>query len=417
MKNLLAISLVFLVSCAQSQVKVEPQLSGLEAQLTPEELKIHRCLHSQEKLTQELKRSCLAGTAYEKYSGRLPSNDEDDIILKNNWFFGDNSKLDQFYAISQKFVRASARMAKHAVNDRGIAVEGAAFFGFGGGWLAEFINHHGEFGLFCAPFVTAKTDVGIEGSVAVLQSVSCSSNQAYQGGFLNLSAGVSGEVIGLPFGLSMSYSFGLDLPSFASRIRQARAQRQLSASQLAKEVRTLANGSLRRSAGSSNLAMLNIALRPLGVMGVSVPSLSTAAQMNQIARRVLREHKSLGVQFKSYYRSSLSRYLVANDLHQLNRFLSILTSTMTGCDSMGGAASLEFTASPVSVGVAYENYHLLFEMPFEDLRAFKVLSPFLLLNPFMMQAEDLRATLRVARGVLAIPGKVNQQCGQLFPRI
>ncbi len=421
MKNFMSLSLVLLLSCSQAPWKAPSnELSELEAMLSVEDLKIHRCLKSREH-SMELKKECLQGTSYESYISRMPSMDAaDEIIMKNNWFFGDNAKLNEYYAISRSFVKASTKMAKHAINDRGIAVEGSAWFGFGGGWLAEFINHHEKFGLFCAPFVGARTDVGVEAAVAVLQSVSCKSNTEYQGGFLNVSAGLSGELIGLPVDLSLSYNFGLDLPSFAQKIKAAKNTNHISVAQLSREVARLSQQNVRRAvAGNSeyNAAVINLILKPLSIVGVRSPGLSSIQQMNQVIKRVLKEHKSLGVQFKTYFANRLSPYLRTNGFPQLNQFLTIMTSSMTGCDSLGGAAALSISLSPASVGVSYENYHLLFEMPFEDLRAFKIVSPMLLLNPFLMAPEDLRATVRVSRGILAIPQKVARQCNQLFPKI
>ncbi len=421
MKNLLSLSLVFLISCSQAPWKASsPEISGLEAMLSPEELKIHRCLNGKE-LSMDLKKECLTGTPYESYISRMPSNDlEDDIIMKNNWFFGDNAKINEYYGLTRGFVKASTKFGARVINDRGIGVEGSAYFGIGGGWLAEFINHHEKFGLFCAPFRGVKTDVGVEAAVAVLQSVSCGSNHEYEGGFLNVSAGLSGELIGLPVDLSLSYNFGLNLPAFAQKLKDAKNSKRISASQLGREVARLAQLDVKRAISgnnSYNAAVLNIILKPLSIVGVRSPSLSSVQQMNQVIRKVLREHRSLGVQFKTYYTNRLSPYLRTNGFPQLNQFLSILTSSMTGCDALGGAAALSISLSPAAVGVDYENYHLLFEMPFEDLRAFKVLSPMLLLNPFLMAPEDLRATVRVARGVLAIPLKVSRQCNVLFPKI
>ncbi len=425
MKNFISLALVIVLtsSCAQAPWKApaQSQSDELLSMLSPEELKIHNCLHSKNEITMDLKKECLTGTSYASHISRMPSNDgDDDIVMKNNWFFGDNSKLNEFYSISRGFVKASTKMAKKAINDRGIAVEGSAWFGFGGGWLAEFINHHEKFGLFCAPFAGARTDIGVEAGVAVIQSVSCTSNHAYQGGFLNVSAGLSGELIGLPVDLSLMYNFGLDLPGFAQKVKAAKNNRQINIAALSAEVGRLAQQDVKRAIASNsnyNAAVINLVLKPLSILGIRTPSISSVQQMNQVLRKVLVDHKSLGVQFKAYYKNRLAPYLSSNGFPQLNLFLSMLTSSMTGCDSLGGAASLALSLSPASVGVAYENYHLLFEMPFEDLRAFKVLTPMTLLNPFLMNPEDLRATVRVARGVLAIPLKVSRQCNQLFPKI
>jgi hypothetical protein len=187
---------------------------------------------------------------------------------------------------------------------------------------------------------------------------------------------------------------------------------------MTKELALLAGPNLRRGiATESQAALLTMALRPLSILGVRTPSFVNLRQLTRIAKDAILHHKSLGKQFKKYNSDYLSPFLLSEGLTNVREFLNILTSSMTGCDSIGGAASLSLSVSPVSVGVAYENYQLLFEMPYGDLRALKAVTPLILMNPFLMNPEDLRATVRVARGILAIPAKVQRQCNQIFPRI
>lgn len=421
MKNIISLSLVFLLSCSQVPVKKdEGPLNELEAMLSPEDLRIHRCLNSGKEINLDLKKECLTGTQYESHISRMPSDDGDsDFVMKNNWFFGDNSKLDNFYKLSQGFVKATGKFLKHATNDRGVGVDGNAFFGVGAGWLAEIVNHHGKVGLFCAPYVMATTDIGVTASISVVQSISCPSNQAYEGGFLQIGASISGEAIGLPVDLGAAYSFGLDLPGFSQKVKTARAAGKLSVRALMAEVGRLNDAQIKRGIASNNgrAAMMNIALRPLGVLGIRTPSMSSIRSVNNAIKDALLHHRSLGIQFKQYYNSYLSRYLVSNNLPMLNQFFSILTSSMSGCDSVGGSAALSLTLSPVELSVQYQNYSLLNEMAFEDLGVLKVITPMGLMNPFLMQPSNLRTVVRVARGILAIPTKVSRQCTRVFPRI
>lgn len=421
MKNLISLSLVFLFSCSQAPWKAPAsQLSDLEAMLSPEDLKIHRCLHSQNPLTAELKSSCLQGSPYDSVIHRTPSQDsENDIIMKNNWFFGDQSKLNQFFTLSRGLVRASAKYVKVATNDLGVGVDGNAFFGFGRGWLAEVVNHHGHIGLFCAPYAMVTTDIGVTASVSVVKSISCPSNEAYAGGFLQIGASISGEAIGLPVDLGAAYSFGLDLPGFSHKIKESRRSGKLKLAEISRELSRFNDPAVRRAIAGTNrmAAILNIALKPVAVMGIRSPGISSMKAVNQVIKEALHHHRSLGVQFKSYYTRSLAAYLSRNNFPQMNEFFRILTSSMSGCDSVGGSAALALSLSPVEVNVQYQNYALLMEMQFEDLRALKVITPMGLLNPYLMNPEDLRAVVRVSRGILSIPAKVPRMCSTIFPRI
>ncbi len=421
MKKINFISFFLILSCSQLDSKKAHGPNSLENLLSADELKIHRCLNSEVKPDSKLLRKCLAGTQYEALTSRTPSDDtENEILLKNNWFFGDQNKLSQFYEISRGFVKASEKYLKKATNDRGIGVDGSAFFGVGAGWLAEVVNHHGKIGLFCAPYITATTDVGVAASLSVVQSISCPTNQSYEGGFLQIGAGISGELIGLPVDLGAAYSFGVDLPGFAARLKASRSAGKLRVAQLASEVRRLSQVENFRGISNNNnrnAAIMELALKPVSVLGIRTPGFSSVRRINSVVKEAIYHHKSLGIQFKRYYADFLSQYLVRNNMPMLKEFFTALVASMSGCDSVGGSAALSLTLSPVALNVQYQNYALLMEMQFEDLRALKVITPLVLLNPFLMNPEDLRATARVARSVLSIPVKVPRMCNKVFPRI
>ncbi len=422
MKNLISLSLIFLLSCSQVPVQ-KSELDSLEALLDQDDLKIHRCLQKRGNgpVSMDLKRECLSGTKYDYVITRSPSDDsENEIIMKNNWFFGDKMKLDEFYRLSRGFAKAAVKMAKHQTDDFGIGVEGAAFFGFGTGWAAEVVNHHGKIGVFCAPNKSMVTDIGLEAKLNFVHSISCPSNQAYEGGFLTVGASISGEAIGIPVDLGGAYSFGLDLPGFARRIQTSGTAGKIKLGPLALEVARISNSQTRNGITRSNngyAAMMNLALLPLGILGIHPPSISTVRNVNVVVKNALAHHRSMGIQFKDYYRTYLQAHLARNNFPMLNEFFSQLTQSMTGCDSIGGSAALALSLSPVALSVTYENYSLLMEMIFEDLRVLKLLTPMALLNPLLMQAEDLRAITRVSRNVLAMPGRVSRNCSEVSPRI
>lgn len=422
MKNLLPLSLAFLISCSQIHSQ-RPESGPLEALLDQEDLKIHQCLQKRgnKAVSMDLKRECLSGTKYDYVITRSPSDDSaDDIIMKNNDFFDDKMKLDEFYRLSRGFAKAAVKMAKHATNDFGIGVEGAAFFGFGRGWAGEVVNHHGKVGVFCAPNTSMITDIGVEAKLLFVHSISCPSNQAYEGGFLSVGASLSGEAIGLPVDIGGAYSFGVNLPGFAGKLQNSRNLGKLKITQLAAEVARLSDARIKRGITRNHngyAAMMNLALLPVGIFGIRPPSLSTVRNINVVVKDALTHHLSLGTQFKTYYRNFLQAHLERNNFPMLNEFLLQMTQSMTGCDSVGGSAALALSLSPVALSVTYENYSLLMEMAFEDLRVLKILTPMALLNPLLMQPDDLRAVARVSRGILAMPTKVARSCGEVFPRL
>ena len=136
--------ILLLTACAQAPLKMEAPQSELEAMLSTKDLKIHRCLNSGKTLNIDLKKECLAGTAYESFLSRSPSSD-DVMIMKNNWFFDSKENVQKFYKASRGFLRAQSLLARKAagrlVNKKGIAVEGSYYAGVGRGWAAEFAVH------------------------------------------------------------------------------------------------------------------------------------------------------------------------------------------------------------------------------------------------------------------------------------
>lgn len=409
MKLSILSSLLILSACTHAPVK-QP-LSELEAMLSPEDLKIHQCLHSGKE-----KKECLVGTPYEGYLTRAPSSD-DELVMKNNWFFDSKENLEKFYKVSRGFLRAQALLVKKTagklVNKKGIAVEGSVYAGVGRGWAAEFAVHQNKLGFFCSPSWSFQTDVGFEADVGVSRSLSCSDNEAYAGDDVSFGASMSGELIGLPVGLSLSYSMSIEPTLFKARIDQAKRSGLLNLRSLTEEMRILNSPEMRRELAKSYryaLPLLTLVLKPISLMELRSPAMANQQGLYGFVRDMIKNDRSLGMLFKTYYSRQLRNMLDKERLYNLNAFLGALDAAITGCDALGGSASVGASLSPISAGVSYSKSILLAEVGAPELTTFASLTAMSLLNPFMLPSQDLRNVVKVARSLVAIPVKVQRQC-------
>lgn len=416
MKIHLLFPILFLSACAQAPLKTDVALNELEALLSQEDLKIHRCLNSGKTLNYDLKKECLAGTAYESFLSRTPSSD-DVLIMKNNWFFDSKENVQSFYKMTRGFLRASSILGRKAagklVNKKGIAVEGSAYVGVGRGWAAEFVVHQNKLGFFCSPSWALQTDVGVEADFAVSRTLSCADNKAFGGQDISFSASISGELIGLPVGLGLSYSLSVDKAVFGKKISEARQQGHLNFQSLNEELKVLNSVGMKSSLAKSHrhlLALLTLAMKPLSLYSVRSPALSDKQGILNFVREMIKNDQSVGALFKSFYARELKAKLLAERLPNINSFLGALDASLGGCDTLGGSASVGVSLSPVSMGVSYSETTLLAEAGAPDLATFGSVTAMALLNPFLLPSQDLRNILKVARSFVAIPNKIARQC-------
>lgn len=409
MKLSLLLSVFMLSACTHAPVK-EP-LSELEAMLSPEDLKIHQCLQSGKD-----KKQCLTGTPYEGYLTRVPSSD-DELVMKNNWFFDSKENLDKFFRMSRGFLRAQSlflkKFAGKLVNKKGIAVEGSVYAGVGRGWAAEFAVHANKLGFLCSPSWSLQTDVGVEADVGIARSLSCETNDAYAGDDVSFGASMSGELIGLPVGLSLSYGMSIEPLLFQQRILQAKRMGLLTPQALTEEIRLLNSPAIRSELAKSYkyaLPLLTFALKPVAFMELRSPAMANQQSLYSFVRDMIKNDRSLGMLFKGYYSRQLRAKLLKERLFNLDAFFSALDAAITGCDTLGGSASVGVSLSPVSAGVSYSKTVLLAEVGAPELTTFASLTAMALLNPFILPSKDLRNVVKVARSLVAIPVKVQRQC-------
>jgi hypothetical protein len=255
------------------------------------------------------------------------------------------------------------------------------------------------------------TDAGVSLSFTAIKTLSCPTNDDYSGGFLTFNTGISGELIALPVGLGLSYSFGIDAKKFIQDLQRVKASGQFKLAEVRSELRAIGR-SPSSALGHSDFAVFEYGVK---LMAMLHPSLGVtdlgSAHGASVIRRSLIEKKSLGKSIKDLTRSpSLQRFFADQRLDHLRVFFSILANSLTGCDSLGGSGSLSLTLSPVSVGMAYSNYHLLADISLEKLNALSSITPLVLLNPFLLDPLDLKALVEVAREFTKVPQRFNQ-CG------
>lgn len=416
MKISLFLPVLFLTACSFAPQKAEAPLNELEAMLSPEDLKIHRCLHSGKPLNFDLKKECLSGSAYESYLSRTPSSD-DEMILKNNWFFDSKENIEKFYKASRGFLHAQSLLVRKSagklVNKKGIGVEGSFYVGVGRGWAAEFAVHQNKLGFFCSPSWSLQTDVGFEADASVSRSLSCSDNNAFAGEDISFGASISGELIGLPVGLGLSYSMSVDPVLFRTKIDQARQQGLLNLQSLKEELKNLNSPEMKRELSKNYrfaLPLLTLALKPVSLLAVSSPVMAGNQSLYEFVRDMIRNDRSLGVLFKNFYARQLKSKLLTERMPNLNAFLGALDAAITGCDTLGGSASVGVSLVPVTMGVSYTETILLAEVGAPELTTFASITAMALMNPFLLPSQDLRNIVKVSRSLVAIPSKVQRQC-------
>lgn len=387
-------------------------------QLSAEEKKIHFCLESSQNDIE--KNQCLQGTIYANVFSRSPSSF---ITIPDNPVFKDFERLRRFYQLTRGYLKAQAVLIKRnmksalkqGLNDRGVGFYGAAYFGFGASWAGEIVNHHERLGLFCIPGALATTDAGVEVGVSLVQSISCKSNAAYAGGFLTFSAGVSGEVIGAPFGVGAGYSFGVNVPVFRGLVQKARSNGNLSAGKIAEEFSRFNSNrdvvSLRRQNSSLNV-IFDYVQRLTGLLGVSnIPNTSLQSS-SSIFKKAILHHHSVGQQFKEYVANPKTQaFLKQQNLPQVKMLFDIFALSLTGCDSVSASLSAGVSVSPVSVTTQFENYKLIMDMPVQRLKSLAALTPLTVLQPWLLNQQTLNDIALMSVEVLAVPSKVRAQCG------
>lgn len=302
--------------------------------------------------------------------------------------------LNKIRSIKNNLIDQGGRAIEHVA----VGVSAEAFVGVGVSKMVEFAVHEKNIGVFCAPGVSARTDVGVGIDLSVGKTLSCRSNDHYSGGFLGAFAGISTEAVGLPAGAAASYNIGVNYPKFGEGLNYAIKSKKLSAAGLSREL-----GSLSEQANSAGLLLLySIAYQVLAKRNNS--SQRVSEQLNSLISRLVRSRRSLSSELLTFLNSQqLGDFLNENNFYQLRVLTDILRNSLTGCDSVGGALGLSLSVSPASVGIKYSDFKLLTEFDLEEMKDFDIISADIFDNPYEYSISHLRKAASLATKLISIP--------------
>lgn len=303
--------------------------------------------------------------------------------------------LNKIRSIKNKLIDTAGNAIEHGT----VGISAEAFAGIGVSKLVEFAVHEKNIGVFCAPGVSARTDVGVGVDLSVGKTLSCKSNDHYSGGFLGAFGGVSAEALGLPLAAGASYNIGINYPKFSSGLNYAIQTKKLSAAGLSREVASLAE----YTAESAGLAFLyGIAYQVTAKHNGSSDRVSR--QLSELIARLVRSKKSLSSELLAYLNTQeLGDFLHNNKFYQLLTLTEILRTSLTGCDSVGGALGLSLSISPANVGVKYSDFKLLTEFDLEEMKDLNIISADIFENPYEYSISQIRKATSLATKLISIP--------------
>lgn len=351
-KYLFVLTAILSVSCSH-RTSIVPQ-DELEQLMTQTEIKVHRCLqknpHSEK---------CVVGTEFEHSRNRNPASE---LIQKNEWFFSSKEKITNFVNLVKKLheseKKMSAALKNKILTDHAIGLQGEAFLGLGTSMVAELANVKNTYGLYCSPGILVKTDVGLEGGLYLSQALSCGSADEYGGQSIGVNAGISGELIGLPFSLNASYQFGVDLNTFIKKTKALMRNREIDARTLSREVASLSSQEVLKKFGPQGKDAIGVLYFSLQIARLISPTLPIFPMQGKTAflKRIKSEKKSLGLRLRELYKSPQMNALYSSlNLVQTKKFVTLLGDLVNGCDTIGGSGSVGLSISPVAVGITYSN--------------------------------------------------------------
>ncbi|WP_409478673.1 hypothetical protein [Pseudobdellovibrio sp. HCB154] len=353
---------------------------------------LQNCATSSQKSEQERMTSSEEMSEYQQKTEIVELNPEVFMDVENK------SKLREMFnkigSIKNNLIDRTGRAIEHVT----VGVSADAFVGVGVSKMLEFAVHEKSIGVFCAPGVSARTDVGVGVDLSVGKTLACQSNEHYSGGFLGAFAGLSAEAAGLPAGASASYNIGLNYPKFKDGLNDAIESNKLSAAKLSREL-----GYLAEHADTAGMLFLySIAHQVLAKRSSSSQRLSD--RLNELIARLAHSNHSLSKEFLAYLNSqALSDFLDNNNFYQLRTLTNILRNSLTGCDSVGGALGLSLSVSPASVGIKYSDFKLLTEFDLEEMKDLDIISPDIFENPYDYSISHLRKAASLATKLLSIP--------------
>lgn len=426
--KLLAKLTLLLLLISQSYAQTESE--NWEQYLTKKELKMHQCIKKLNKNSKDFFKQaneCVKGSEY--YQSRTPSsvNYEQNLSIINNyaWFFDSEWSVVTFLKAIKKLngVRNQIKEGfKSFTHGMGGGIYGSAYAVVGVNWLAEVLLHKGKLGLFCAPGYSLNSAVGAEVGLQLVKTLACKDNQHYTGGFLTASMGINASALALPFGVGGSYSLGIDLKEWVRAIKKAHQDKSIDFGELAREIKVLTPVITKDYFESGAvLPFLYVGLRSTQLVKeafnneIYMPDVDLPEKMPLNAKYlkgIMKGKLSLGNVFKkslNLLNPIFEKYHTPN----MKKFFQLLHNNISGCDAIGGSASIAPQASVILNGsLAYYNYHMLFELSEKDIISWAKLSAFSLMNPFFMPTAALTGIAIYSDKVINFGSNVKKYCGQ-----
>lgn len=425
--RLLVLTLFILSFSSFARFEAPPTLTDF---LSPQEMKMQECINKINKADEQFltkANKCLKGSNY--YQQRMPSavnmQMNQMIVSQYSWFFDSDDYRIGFISFIKKLNKARDKANKifnKFTHGQGVGAFGSAYFGVGLNWLAEVVVHKGKVALFCAPGISVQPSVGASIGLMGLKTLGCNHNNHYTGGFLTAAGGFNTTAAGLPFSLELSYSLGIDLVQFFKDIKNAHNYKSINFSELAYELKTISDLANKNLFKAETLALpLYFGVRSTQYLNKLLKN-KTDYEREFVAKELPIKAKSL--KNKIWKNRSLGR-IIKNGINSLNpifdqynlvnskKFFRILQDNISGCDAIGGSAAISPTLSAgvlLSGSLSYYDYSLLFELPEMKLLSWRSLSPFTLLNPFLMDTEDLQDIANAAKKIVFLSSTIKRQC-------
>jgi hypothetical protein len=278
---------------------------------------------------------------------------------------------------------------------KGIGVTAEAYAAGGAIAHAEIVVHNGKMALFCAPGVGVKSDIGVGASISGIKTLGCGTNRDYRGKFLTFEFGVSGELIGLPASLGMSYSIGLDFSALVEELHKSKANGDFYPSDLVKEIRTMETLSVLEK----NELFGNESTRLGGILVMRF--LSSLIKDDKMSTYF---NKELGPAFKEYWNKadieekpltiSIKEFIKqfqqlekTESLTQTRYFLNTLDKNLSACDAITAGVGFSLSLSPINLGTQLFHYKEMAEFDISELKKFSALAPYQLAKMAFSKAQ------------------------------
>ncbi len=305
----------------------------------------------------------------------------------------------------------------------GVSASGTALVGIGGALQYEAVIHNRKMALFCAPGITAQSDIGISADVGVFKTLGCKDNEDYRGKFLTFAAGISSETIGLPFNVGANYSLGLGVSEFLKALAEAKESGRLELGELAKETAEFglkASGLLRDKNFPMHQQFSYLVLSKM--IALSLGEKDVLNEFNNDLKEVEEFVKNDGLDkvwkikpLAHHIKSYLKFILLAEQIYGMNLpnfklVVEEMAKAISSCDAIGLTGGLSLTLSPVNIGAILYQYTMLTEVNLDDVFYLAGFAPRTLLT-LDLSAKQRERFMKAVAGILrVVPDLWSNQC-------